>query len=160
MGNFGRNMIALAIVIAVAAGVFFGIGWYVDKYFGGGTSGLVSAILIGSVMTIVIWSLAQTMANRTHQSAGDDIAAMVHVFREEGRKDAIQQKALLESARRNRELDVIDAKARLSQRQSEIRRDEHDWRQRQREEAAAAADEEYAEWYNVGSDGFVEQEVS
>lgn len=162
MSNFAKNMYAFLFVLLAIAAVFGGIGWYIDQQFGGGVSILAGFLLIGVVITLAISSITMMMNNRTHQSAGDDITAYAEAM---AKVDATRHRVQIEFARERRELSVIGAKGQLSDKQSENRLNEWEYkRERQRLEAEAAqvdAEAEDAQWYQVGDDAdFVDRELT
>ena len=166
MSNTSKNLVSFAIAMATMAIIFWGLGRYIDKNYGNGTSGMVGAVLIGVVIAVTIMALTMMLNNRTHQSAGDDITAFAGAM---AKVDAQRARAFSELARAEREVNVIEAKKGLITHKSEtftqreverearrlLQKKDEDERRRQ---AAEAADDQAAEWYyaDVETDSDVE----
>ena len=152
MNGFARAFGTVVLSVVALLVAFSGIGWavtrYIDDNFGGGTSGLVFAVMVGMALTVLIYTLSGFQNNQTHRSAGEDITDFAANM---SKAQTAQWQVQREWARQDREVAALSMRGALEDKKAEQRRGDFVWRQQQRQQAEArkreeARQAEAAEW--------------
>ena len=160
MSNTSKNLVSFTVAMATMALIFWGLGYYIDQNFGGGTSILVGAVLVGVVIASTISMMTTMMNNRTHQSAGDDITSFAEAM---SKTQMHAMRAQAELARADGAVRVVEAKAGLLTHKDELQRRQRIWRQadedarrdaeaQRRQDQAAADAQQSRQWWTTDAD--------
>ena len=160
MNGFARAFGTVVLSVVALLVAFSGIGWavtrYIDDNFGGGTSGLVFAVMVGMALTVLIYTLSGFQNNQTHRSAGEDITDFAANM---SRTQTEQFRVQREWDRQDRELAAGSMKASLVDKKSATQRADYEWRQQQRaiaeaerQRQAEAAEAAEWSWIDEGAD--------
>lgn len=74
MSTFTKNVVWLVASLALLVLIGYSVLEYIDSRFGSGVGIIVSAIMLGTFVTMAIVFLTMTAVNRTHEAAGEDLS--------------------------------------------------------------------------------------